>query len=142
MIILLRLNTFVRYATIHGKILDKLTCWKAFIKLCFGDHKDIYIVLNLVSNSSNLILMELTFKCPISLFRFLTIKDLNSLLILVLLISFFIFDVYSSFNEGVEATPFSSFCQLKMLVKAIVELFCNVSVPLLFKCNLTLIQVL
>ena len=87
-------------------------------------------------NSSNVILMELTFKCPISLFRFLTIKDLNSLFILVLFTSFLIFGVYSSFNEEVEATSCSSFCQLKMLVKALVELFCNISVPLLFKCNL------
>ena len=34
--------------TITETIHEKRTCWKGFIKLYFGNHKDIYIILNLV----------------------------------------------------------------------------------------------
>ena len=87
--------------------------------------------------NSNLFLRELIFKCPItSLFRFLTLRDLNSAFILILSTWFFASGIYSSFNKGVEATLFSFFCQLKMLDKILVKVFCNVGVPLLFRCSL------
>ena len=88
-------------------------------------------------NNANLFTRELIFKCPIIiLFRFLTLRDLNSAFILVLSASFLASSTYSSFNEGVEATKFSSFYQLKKLNKTLVKLFCNIVVPLLFSCSL------
>ena len=55
-----------------------------------------------VSNS-NLFLRDLIFKCPfISLFRFLTLRDLNSAFILILPTWFFASGIYSSFHKGVE----------------------------------------
>ena len=89
-----------------------------------------------VSNS-NLFLRELILKCPIiSLFRFLTLRDLNSAFILIFSLWFFASGIYSSFNKGVEVKLFSSFCQLKMLDKTLVKVFYNIGVPLLFKCSL------
>ena len=89
-----------------------------------------------VSNSK-LFLRELIVKCPIiSLFRFLTLRDLNSAFVLILSTWFFASGIYSSFNKRVEATLFSSFYQLKMMHKTFVKVFCNISVPLLFRCSL------
>ena len=45
-------------------------------------------------------------------------------------------DTYSSCNKGVEATLFLSFCQLKILDKTLVKVFCNIGVPLLFRCSI------
>ena len=89
-----------------------------------------------VSNS-NLFLRELIFKYPIiNLSRFLTLRDLSSAFTLILPTRFFASGIYSSFNKGVEATLFSSFCQLKMLDKTLVKVFCNIAVPLRFRCSL------
>ena len=89
-----------------------------------------------VSNS-NLFLRELIFKYPIiNLSRFLTLRDLSSAFTLILPTRFFASGIYSSFNKGVEATLFSSFCQLKMLDNTLVKVFCNIGVLLLFRCSL------
>ena len=89
-----------------------------------------------VSNS-DLFLREPISECPIiSLFRFLTLSGLNSGFLLILSTYFFASGIYCSFNKRVEATLFSSFCQLKMLDKTLGKVFGNIGVPLLFRCSL------
>ena len=89
------------------------------------------------ASNSNLFLRKLIFKCPIiSLFRFLSLKYLNSAFILILSTWFLASGINSSFNKGVEATLFSSFCQLKMLDKTLVKVFYNKCVPVLFRFSL------
>ena len=66
-----------------------------------------------------------------------TLRVLNSALILVFYTLFLTSGIYPSFNERVETKAFSSFGHLKKkLDKNLVKVFCNIGVPLLFKCIL------
>ena len=119
--------------TIH----EKLTCWKASSSFVSEIMRISILSLIWCVINPNLFLRELIFKYPvISLFRFLTLRDLNSAFILILSTWSSAFGIYSSFNKGVEATLFLSFCQLKMLDKTLVKVYCNIGVPLLFRCSL------